>query len=261
MELGSARAAVSLKRASFALHLLHFRINTAPAWKPAPGTRGYTGEVKAIPSPRALFFDLGNVLVPFDIQRAYAGFQAVSALPLEEMAKRLRAGDLVQRYECGQVEDEPFFEAFCEITGVRTTFEHFCEIWNSIFLPPTLVPESLLEELSRRYTLLLLSNTNAIHYRFLERHYAHIGHFHHHVLSHEAGAQKPARKIYDDALAAAGVKPEEVFFTDDLEENIGAARQLGIDAEVFTGVKDLLNHLAVRGISPGEVAQPTLSIG
>ena len=130
-----------------------------------------------------------------------------------------------------------------------------------MMLPPTLVPESLLEELSRRYTLLLLSNTNAIHYRFLERHYAHIGHFHHHVLSHEAGAQKPARKIYDDALAAAGVKPEEVFFTDDLEENIGAARRLGIDAEVFTGVKDLLTHLAVRGISPGEVAQATLSIG
>lgn len=261
MELGSARGRRFVESRLNRAPPLPFSYKRGALSNPAPGTRGYTGEVKAIPSPRALFFDLGNVLVPFDIQRAYAGFQAVSALPLEEMAKRLRAGDLVQRYECGQVEDEPFFEAFCEITGVRTTFEHFCEIWNSIFLPPTLVPESLLEELSRRYTLLLLSNTNAIHYRFLERHYAHIGHFHHHVLSHEAGAQKPARKIYDDALAAAGVKPEEVFFTDDLEENIGAARRLGIDAEVFTGVKDLLTHLAVRGISPGEVAQPTISIG
>ena len=205
--------------------------------------------MQAVTPPRALFFDLGNVIVPFDIQRAYAGFEAVSALPIEEMAKRLRAGDLVQRYECGEVEDEPFFESFCDLTGVRTTFERFCEIWNSIFLPPTLVPEDLLKELSSRHTLLLLSNTNAIHYRFLERNYAHIGHFHHHVLSHEAGAQKPARKIYDDALAAAGVQPEQVFFTDDLPENIEAARRLGIDAEVFTGVDVLRGHLSVRGVA------------
>lgn len=232
----------------FAHHFFHFHLKAGRAGKRRTERGGYTGGVQTAVPPRALFFDLGNVIVPFDIERAYAGFGAVSALPIEEMAKRLRAGDLVQRYECGQVEDEPFFEAFCELIGVRTTFERFCQIWNSIFLPPTLVPEELLEELSRGYTLLLLSNTNAIHYRFLERNYAHIGHFHHHVLSHEAGAQKPERKIYDDALAAAGVQPEEVFFTDDLPENIEAARQLGIDAEVFTGVPDLQRHLENRGV-------------
>ncbi len=232
----------------------HSHTNVGWAWSPILLPTGYTGEVKAASTPRALFFDLGKVIVPFEIQRAYAGFRAVSRLSIDEMTKRLRAGDLVQRYECGQVEDEPFFQAFSEITGVRTTFEQFCAIWNSIFLPATLVPESLLEELSRNYTLLLLSNTNAIHYRFLEQNYGHLAHFHHRVLSHEAGAQKPARKIYDDALAAAGVKPEEVFFTDDLLENIEAARKLGMDGEVFTGVPELLRHLAVRGISPGMVA-------
>jgi putative hydrolase of the HAD superfamily len=164
------------------------------------------------------------------------------------MSARLRADGLVTRYECGEVEDQPFFEAFCRLTGISTTFEHFCEIWNSIFLPPTLVPDALLQSLSSRFTLLLLSNTNAIHYRFLEAQYPHIGHFHHRVLSHESGAQKPSRKIYDDALAAAGVEPHEAFFTDDLAVNIEAARALGIDAEVFTGVPQLLLHLEARGV-------------
>lgn len=211
--------------------------------------RGYTGGMAAFKSPRALFFDLGKVLVPFDLKRAYSGFGAVSPLSIEEMSVRLRSSGLVERYECGQVEDAPFFEQFSELTGINTTFERFCEIWNSIFLPPTLVPESLLAGLSTRYTLLLLSNTNAIHFRFLERNYPHIGHFHHRVLSHESGAQKPDRKIFDDALAAAGVKPEEAFFTDDLAENIEAARRLGIDAEVFTGVPELLLHLERRGVT------------
>lgn len=249
MGLSDERASGAAKTSRFPLRIFHFPISAVPRRKQAGERGGYTGEVQTVIPPRALFFDLGNVIVPFDIQRAYAGFEAVSALSIEEMAKRLRAGDLVRRYECGQVEDEPFFEAFCELTGVSTTFERFCEIWNSIFLPPTLVPESLLRALSREHTLLLLSNTNAIHYRFLERHYAHLGHFHHYVLSHEAGVQKPARKIYDDALAAAGVRPEEAFFTDDLRENIEAARKLGIDAEVFTGVEALRGHLAARGVS------------
>lgn len=199
--------------------------------------------------PKALFFDLGNVLVPFDIQRAYAGFRPLSPLSVEEMSRRLRADGLVTRYECGQVEDRPFFEAFCGLTQVSATYEQFCEIWNSIFLPPTLVPDDLLASLSRRFTLLLLSNTNAIHFRFLEAHYSHLGHFHHRVLSHEAGAQKPARKIYDDALTAAGVAPHEAFFTDDLAENIDAARTLGLDAEVFEGVPRLLQHLEARGVA------------
>jgi putative hydrolase of the HAD superfamily len=198
--------------------------------------------------PKALFFDLGNVLVPFDIKRAYGGLRALSPLSIEEMSTRLRADGLVTRYECGQVEDRPFFEAFCRLTQVSTTYDHFCEIWNSIFLPPTLVPDELLASLSSRFTLLLLSNTNAIHFRFLEAHYPHVGRFHHLVLSHESGCQKPNRKIYDDALSAAGVEPHEAFFTDDLTVNIEAARALGLDAEVFEGLPQLLQHLEARGV-------------
>ena len=47
---------------------------------------------------------------------------------------------------------------------LRITYEQFCEIWSSIFLPEILVPESLLAGIAERYRLLVLSNTNAIHF-------------------------------------------------------------------------------------------------
>lgn len=197
---------------------------------------------------RTLFFDLGNVLVPFNFQRAYAALEALSPLPIDEMAKRLRADGLVARYECGELEDELFFEEFAALTEVKTSYHRFCEIWNCIFLPANLVPESLLQSLASRYRLLLLSNTNAIHFRYLEANYSHIRHFHHLCLSHEAGAQKPARKIYDDALRIANADPAEVFFTDDMRENVEAARTLGLDAEVFEGLPALRKHLSARGV-------------
>lgn len=200
---------------------------------------------------RAIFFDLGNVLVPFDLTRAYGALEASSSLAIPEMAARLKGSGIVTDYECGRIEDGPFFEAIRELLELHCDYEAFCTIWNSIFLPATLVPESLLAALRERYTLLLLSNTNGIHFRFLEQHYPHIGYFHHQTLSHEAGAQKPDITIYQQALAKAGVEPAEVFFTDDLAANIVAARNLGMDAEQFVGVPQLEEQLRTRGILNG----------
>ena len=197
---------------------------------------------------RAIFFDLGNVLVPFDLRRAYGALEAVSPLSIPEMATRLSSNGLVTDYECGRIEDGPFCEAICRLLEMDCGYTRFCEIWNSIFLPPTLVPESLLAALRERYTLLLLSNTNGIHFRFLEQNYPHIAHFHHRTLSHEAGAQKPNPEIYRKALEQAGVEPASVFFTDDLAENIEAAKQMGMDGEQFIDVDALQAALKVRGI-------------
>ena len=69
----------------------------------------------------------------------------------EEIPKRIGSTDLVTRFESGQVPPEQFVEQLCAILGLRLEYARFCEIWSSIFLPYTLIPESLLEGLRRRY--------------------------------------------------------------------------------------------------------------
>lgn len=197
---------------------------------------------------RAVFFDLGRVLVPFDISHAYAALKAASPLSLKEMQHELQSSKLVPDYECGRISDQVFVDSIRKLLQLDVTFEEFDRIWNSIFLPATLVSEELLLQLRERYTLLLLSNTNALHYRFLEQQYPHIQHFHHHILSFEVGAEKPDPAIYQAAFQTAGVAPQEAFFTDDMPENIEAARALGLDAECFVGVDALMGHLRQRGI-------------
>ena len=108
----------------------------------------------------------------------------------------------------------------------------FATIFNSIF-SEILVPESLLEALAARYRLLLLSNTNAIHFEMLRREYPMLRHFHHLVLSYEVQAMKPQREIYEAAVRLAGCRPEECFYTDDIAAYVEGARQLGIDAVQF----------------------------
>jgi len=115
-------------------------------------------------------------------------------------------------------------EELSEVLGFKITFAEFCDLWTCIFLPDPLIGEALLESLASRYRLMLLSNTNPIHFEMVKTNYPLLRHFHDCVLSYEAGAVKPSSKIFQVALQRAQCKPEECFFTDDILINIEAAR-------------------------------------
>ncbi|MCS6952279.1 MAG: HAD family phosphatase [Bryobacterales bacterium] len=198
---------------------------------------------------RAVIFDLGNVLVPFDTRRGYEALAAVNGLPPEEVKRRIAATGLVPPFERGEVSPEEFVRRLSAALHLEVSYERFCELWSSIFLPETLVPESLVEGLKRRSRLLVLSNTNAIHFAMIQQRYPILRHFDDHVLSYEMGYLKPAPEIYRAAIARAGCAPEEIFFTDDLEANVEAARREGIDAVRFESAEQLKRELERRGLA------------
>ncbi|HEX9374706.1 MAG TPA: HAD family phosphatase [Actinomycetota bacterium] len=53
------------------------------------------------------------------------------------------------------------------------------------------------------------------------------------VYSHEVGISKPEPRIYLLACERLGVKPEESIFVDDVEENVDAARIVGMHGVLF----------------------------
>lgn len=198
---------------------------------------------------KTIFFDLGNVIIPFDFRPALAHLAPSCNCPVDEIRARLRSTDLIQRFETGRVDGPEFVAGLSELIGLRMGYEAFCELWSSIFLPDPLVPESLLVGLGAKHRLLLLSNTNPIHYEMIRVTYPLMRHFHGAVLSYEVGALKPAAEIFEAAIARAACKPEEIFFTDDLEANVEAARRHGIDAVQFQSAEQIARELEARGIT------------
>jgi glucose-1-phosphatase len=197
---------------------------------------------------KSVIFDLGKVIVAFDFTRGYAGMEKFCGYPAAEIPRRLASTDLVRRFESGLIEPEDFVAELSLILDLHVTYDQFCEIWSSIFLPEPLIPESLLEGLSRRYRLILLSNTNAIHFQMLEQTYPLLRHFHDKVLSYRVGAMKPSPAIYREAIARAECRPEECFFTDDIPEYVAAAQREGIDAVRFESREQIERELKLRGI-------------
>jgi glucose-1-phosphatase len=197
---------------------------------------------------KTVIFDLGRVILPLDFKRGYAGLAPLCGVEEAEIPRRLATTDLVTRYESGAIESRDFVHALSKHLNFNTSYENFCEIWNSIFLPETLIPESMLEGLAKNYRLVLLSNTNEIHFEMIRGKYPLMRHFHELVLSYEVGAMKPLPKIYRRAIEAARCAPEECFFTDDIAEYVQGARDAGIDAVQFESVDQITAELRKRGV-------------
>ena len=196
---------------------------------------------------KAIIFDLGKVLVDFDFGRGYRALEGLCGYPANEIPRRLAKCGMVEQFESGLIEPRAFVAGISRVLRLEIEYERFCHIWSSIFTQ-ILVPESMLAGLASRYRLLLLSNTNAIHFETLRASQPWLRHFHHLVLSYEVKAMKPRPEIYQAAVRAAGCSPEECFYTDDIAAYTAAARGLGIDAVQFESVQKLERDLAGRGI-------------
>jgi FMN phosphatase YigB (HAD superfamily) len=197
---------------------------------------------------RTVIFDLGRVLIGFDFQRGYDRLQPLCGHSVSEIRRRIAETGLVAKLEAGQISSRDFVVKIGETLGISLDYTEFCEIWSSIFLPGTLVPESMVAGLKKRYQLVLLSNTNEMHFEMLERTYPILRHFEKRVLSHEVGAMKPSPLIYQRAVELAGCRPEECFFTDDIPEYVEGARKFGIDAVQFQSATQLQEELAKRNL-------------
>jgi glucose-1-phosphatase len=197
---------------------------------------------------KTVIFDLGKVIIPFDFQRGYDRMAPLCGYSASDIPQRLRSCDLVTRFEEGKIPPEDFVRELSGILELKATHEEFCGIWSSIFLPETLIPEELLAGLKKRYRLLLLSNTNAIHFEMVRENYPLLRHFDHLVLSYLVGALKPAPEIYAEALRHAECAPEECFFTDDIAAYVEGARAAGIDAVQFENREQIERELKARGV-------------
>jgi putative hydrolase of the HAD superfamily len=197
---------------------------------------------------KTVIFDLGKVLVHFDFAPGYRSLAELCPYSASQIPQRIAPTGLVERFETGRVEPRAFFEELRKTLGLRVDYEGFCGVWNGIFTEP-LLPESLLEGLAARYRLLLLSNTNVLHFEMLRKRYdCLLRHFHGLILSYEVHAMKPNPAIYRAAIESAGCLPGECFYTDDIPAFVEGGRAMGLDAVQFENLAQLRRELAARGI-------------
>lgn len=90
----------------------------------------------------------------------------------------------------------------------------------------------LVKELeNKKINLSIISNTNDLHWSFLEKNLP-INSFNEIILSHVYKIEKPNKKIYQILENKTGFKNKEIIFFDDINENILTASNLGWNANL-----------------------------
>jgi FMN phosphatase YigB (HAD superfamily) len=196
--------------------------------------------------PRALIFDLGNVLVFHDNARLFARLGLRAGLGPQEVAQRLTGAGWTAANR-GLLDAEGIRKDVCGALGVDLPMEEFAPLWSSHFT----VHEAVLprvEALEGRVKRLLLSNTNALHVAYLRPKLPLLERFDAVLMSCEVGHVKPEPAFFQLALERAGCAPHEAAFFDDLPEFVEAANALGIRGHLFTDAPTFDTQLKALGL-------------
>lgn len=198
-----------------------------------------------------LIFDMGNVIIDIDIDLTIKELKNELTEKEHLLADGFLKSALHADFETGAIGELEFRN------GIRTTFNREWEdawidkAWNTLLLSIPKERVSLLKALRKDYKLYLLSNTNSIHFKVVEEIFktdsgeeSFTSLFDRVFLSYEMGLKKPDKRIYEKVVQEIGAKPEQCLFFDDLEENLIAAKEVGLETHHINHPKALVEYFS-----------------
>ena len=177
-------------------------------------------------------FDLGGVVIEL----------SGSPLPSSDMdVSDWLSSPTAKEFELGNISQFQFAQSFKQEHGIVETekeiIEHFRD-WPKGFYPGAF---EFLKNLSTKYRVAALSNTNEIHWPRITHEFGATAVFEKIIASHVVGIAKPDLSLYCHALSELNVTAERTVFIDDNESNVVAAQKIGINSYLAKGFSEVLH--------------------
>ena len=193
-----------------------------------------------------VIFDLGGVLVWTHWDRVTVPLADMSGLTPDRVTEEIEK-EVGYAFMLGKVDRAEFYRRVTGRLRLNLDRDTFFALWNSIIAPNEEI-NGLVERLKNRYRLVLASNTDVLHYTRSIKVQEAMRLFDHALLSYELGLCKPDPAFFHSGLEKLAIHPEECLFIDDREENVEAAKTIGITGIRFVSTHQLDSDLVERGI-------------
>lgn len=192
-------------------------------------------------------FDLGNVFVEWSRERLY------EPLIPDEAERRAFLDNVLTaqvnvRLDRGELFDDVLAEVAVAHPQHRELVLRFGTDWERSLGECNDAMIALLSELRGRVGLVALTNWSAETFPVAQRLFDWLDLFDGHVVSGQEGVVKPDPAIYRLLTDRYGLDPAAVWFTDDSQANVDAARALGWSAELFIDAARARSHLVEVGV-------------
>jgi HAD superfamily hydrolase (TIGR01509 family) len=193
--------------------------------------------------PRAVVFDLGGVLLPFDQALRERALGDVLGLDAEAARALVRSG-IAERLDTGVADLGDLALAMSQASGRAVGETQARDLWLSVFEAPNAPLWDAVAHLRRQVRTAALSDNP----HFVTAVFPRADAFDTVFLSAELGMTKPGREVFAEVTARLALAPREIVFVDDNPANIAAAAAFGWDAVTFTANAALAADLAARGL-------------
>ena len=190
---------------------------------------------------KVVLFDLGGVIIRLgDHIFPSSWLQGDAVFSLSEWLQ----SDTSKAFETGLIDANEFARALKSGLSLQQSVDEIIEEFAA--WPRGLFPgaDDLLLSLRQSYNLAALSNINELHVPRMLKEFRLDEYFDNLFFSNELHLSKPDPDFYLKALELLAVAPNEVVFFDDVEKNVSAARDLGINAHQVLGHSSVLSILS-----------------
>lgn len=198
---------------------------------------------------RSVISDLGQVILWFDNKIFYRKIAAACSCPEEKVRDIAhRQAEMIELFDTGRMTPRQFYARAIRELEIAISYEDFFSAYRDVFWLNRPVLE-LYQKLKGKCRLVLLSNTDVVRFSFIKEKFPDIFVFDRYVLSFEVGVMKPDPRIYEEALKRAEAPASSCVFVDDIEENIRAAAELGLQTIHYRPDTDLERELRALGVN------------
>ncbi len=198
---------------------------------------------------KTIIFDFGDVFINLDKEATLVQLQKLGISSFSEEMLQINI-----LYEIGKINTNTFLDSYIKLFP-EFNREQLSKAWNAIILDFPEYRLNFVETLSesKKYNLILLSNTNVLHIEkvienmTLKRYHRFKNCFDSFYLSQEIQLRKPNSDIYNYVLDTHNLIPEECLFIDDTFENTESANHLGIHIwNINPKREDIIDLFSIR---------------
>lgn len=200
-----------------------------------------------------LLLDLGGVFYDLDFQKAVNAFEAIGIRNFNEVYAHAHQTPLFDLFERGEITTETFRNEIRRMAARDIPSALIDEAWNALLIGFPLHRMELIEKLSQKYNLYLLSNTNELHLSAVVRQLeSSFGlkrfekPFKKLYYSSRMGRKKPDAGCFEFVFSDAGISKSDTLFIDDTVRHVEGARQCGVNAIHLDLLKEDIHRLIAR---------------
>jgi epoxide hydrolase-like predicted phosphatase len=197
---------------------------------------------------KAVVFDLDGVYFVKGKENFIRNLVSLGVTEAE--AKRVfYTSDEMKQYKRGELTDEQFWLWAITEWKLSMSVERIIKLLIDGYKENKPVIQAVKKVRALGIKTLVCSNNFPARIQGLQKRFRFLDNFDVAVMAYEVGALKPDKKILEELIARAQVKPEEIFFADDREDTIKNAQDLGIQAFHYTTFDNFLADLQKLEVS------------